>query len=550
MKHFLLVFPLLSIFFLIEFTAPDCNGEEASFMLPDHIEYHEKIHHRVSGKTIDETVSIEVMLYEINRDEQFGDMCCLVYSEVIRLVEIKAGVLNLKFGLTKELPRFSSPEASLVVQVYNKNFTGEKSNRLRPRLLSQLRLNRITLSPAESEKNSKKGINKKTAGENDSYAVLLTYSPRAIEPEEDLLCRKCHEPVFKQLGEYKYQHVDFVKKHCSNCHIKNYHETMEQKEYATDGLLEFIPLQLGNAYDATITAIDTLHREETRIIPIEPASIDEFIVNTEVPPVIKDIEIVKLEKNILINIVLTWKTDKWTRALIEYGPTGMPFTGIVPEELYARNHRMEITGLPYKESYNLRITATDFFGNEAQSANYRFFTLDPIHEKTIVDRSESPTEISYKLVRIYPDFPENEDENRERPEAEIIKISPQQLLINNESLPGMARKTRVALLFTATDGIRLDIEYTKTASPDEMHEAAELKNVMESGFLQCLECHPRNISHPVMFKDARIPKDFPAARGKIMVCATCHQPHGGDSPKFIRFDSPRAVCGRCHKGRL
>lgn len=537
------LFHILAILLAAAATAGNYAAREPSFVLPDRIEYHDKFHHRVSGKLIDETVSVEILIYEIVKDEQFGEICRLAYSEVQRLIEIKKGTVDLVIGAGRELPLFTSPEVLLVVKVYNKNFTGHKSARPRPSLLSQMRLNRISLIPPAQVNDGKKQNTDK--GAVSPPTVLINYTPRIIDHQEDLICSRCHEPVFKKLTEYRYQHVDFVKKHCRNCHIKNYHQTLSTDNFFINGLVEFVPLRMGNVYDATITATDRLYRKETRIIPIEPASIDDFIVNTEIAPEVSDINLLKLDKNIFINIILSWKTDKWSICQIDYGSTGMPYTNTTYQGIYTKDHRIVLHGLPYRDSFNIRVTAFDLFGNKSTPRNFHFLTDDSFDREKELTTNDPQADISYKLLRVYPYTVEWPDSDPGKPRPEIIKIAQKQLITERPSVAD--KNTRVVLLFSTDNAIKLDIEYTKTVSPDDMHEPPELKNIMESGFLQCLECHPRDISHPVLFKDARIPKEFPAAGGKIMVCATCHQPHGGNSPKFVRFDSTKKVCGRCHK---
>ncbi|MDH4162179.1 MAG: hypothetical protein OEW15_05755 [Nitrospirota bacterium] len=82
----------------------------------------------------------------------------------------------------------------------------------------------------------------------------------------------------------------------------------------------------------------------------------------------------------------------------------------------------------------------------------------------------------------------------------------------------------------------------------------------------CCLCHAQILSKPHLISgtagkghplgagkdhgEKRKIKD-PARKGKRFTCASCHDPHSGDSPQMIRFpmQSSMDICGNCHSAR-
>jgi predicted CXXCH cytochrome family protein len=77
----------------------------------------------------------------------------------------------------------------------------------------------------------------------------------------------------------------------------------------------------------------------------------------------------------------------------------------------------------------------------------------------------------------------------------------------------------------------------------------------------CLECHAevkdqphvltsfRRTGHPLGNENPSSPIEDPLRPGRHFNCASCHDPHKGERPNLIRFDTTQAMgfCQRCHK---
>lgn len=68
------------------------------------------------------------------------------------------------------------------------------------------------------------------------------------------------------------------------------------------------------------------------------------------------------------------------------------------------------------------------------------------------------------------------------------------------------------------------------------------------------ECHPPQdlgISHPVGInaegEETQIPNDLPTGDEEIILCITCHNPHGGDKEHLVRPTISKKLCAACHK---
>lgn len=89
---------------------------------------------------------------------------------------------------------------------------------------------------------------------------------------------------------------------------------------------------------------------------------------------------------------------------------------------------------------------------------------------------------------------------------------------------------------------------------DTRHGRQGLKNQYKAGIDSCKSCHSLGpASHPVgvtISKDTKIPENLPTGEGKIVTCATCHTPHGGNLENLARLNFQRDICVLCHTKML
>lgn len=76
------------------------------------------------------------------------------------------------------------------------------------------------------------------------------------------------------------------------------------------------------------------------------------------------------------SVKIRWKTNEFSRGLIEYGPQPGQYTRSVSEPLYVKEHELTLSGIPAEGETYYRITHTDPNGNSSRSPE-RSFTMGP-----------------------------------------------------------------------------------------------------------------------------------------------------------------------------
>ncbi len=75
-----------------------------------------------------------------------------------------------------------------------------------------------------------------------------------------------------------------------------------------------------------------------------------------------------------VNVLITWKTTKFTMGVVSYGKNGSNASKTLAEDGYGRNHSIILSGLEQSSAYVYTIAAKDRSGNEVATDSYAVYT--------------------------------------------------------------------------------------------------------------------------------------------------------------------------------
>lgn len=345
-------------------------------------------------------------------------------------------------------------------------------------------------------------------------------------------CQSCHAPIFKLVSLYF--HRMFKEDNCLKCHVNFYNRKFEYQNYAADALVEIDGLLPAENYEIFIDHKDTSGNEDSYEFSFTPSATTESLTDVDGKgPLVSGVEVKNVIKGIFADVVLAWRTDKWSMTQVEYGPTTdygnyvMPATGY-----YFKDHRVAIDGLANNGEYHFRIISTDPFGHQTTSDDYLFSTVRAFDENTQPPATRQKNNVNARVV-IFGGTVVDDGNGTPAGEKEAGPVKP----------------VKIGVIVRADYPVQASVECNKEWNPNRKHEKIEIKPFAESGLEQCLECHPRTVSHKVNIKDYRIPDELPTAEGKVMICSTCHSPHGTSDTMGLRSESIHQLCLTCHVDR-
>ncbi len=430
-----------------------------------------------------------------------------------------------------------------------------------------------------------------------SMAGMGVQTQPKFTPEEN--CDHCHAKIYDQIWEYPVKHASFGRGNCSMCHLaepdaefgrranslsdsnpgfrpdsdfksgnntdkprREKWERIPLKNYASEHLAILNNPESNSNYLVKIGMKDRKgERNESEILSFVPASVSEFMTDDEIPPEISGVELKKINFSVFVSADIAWETDKFSTSMVEYGKTD-DYGSHTRSIAYSRKHYIKLHRLSHKKKYHFRVTSVDLFGNKTVSEDFIFDT------SKASDRQE-------------PEIQETNDDSK--PAFESIRI----LKFRQKEGNGKSKETnRVAILFRASGDVTSTVEYrkkenkkketieenvpdeetdwktgiagaegemaSKILSEEEKHGKRGLKNRRETGLSACIECHAQGASHPVDIPgrgDIVIPDNLPTGEGGVIICVTCHTPHGGELQYLARMDFEENLCVLCHKNQ-
>lgn len=368
-----------------------------------------------------------------------------------------------------------------------------------------------------------------------SAIILCQATPGFSQAENDNdSCYECHKKMYTSEGYKPYIHLPYMKKDCLLCH-----QPVEGgKGAAAAGVVFPEDLQwLGEGSADIGTHVfmvpvsemnDTLFVEARHdgeiisrfkfFVPYLSSLRDEKTSGS--PPVISDVKVLEIKRELFISATIGWKTDTYSSSVVRYGTRGLDYKS-EPVSSFTKEHRITLPALKAKTNYFFSVFSRDLNGNEQESEQFSFSTADLIASNT----SQNSTGVSADSLEV------NEAFNSYGDDTYIIKLTANQpVILKIGSLPGPRKAARGGT----------SLEHTPVI--DQVATAMG----------RCNRCHGNYkdvSSHPVNVrpKPGRIiPPEYPTLRNGKITCMSCHSKHASIFEFRLIKPSKQELCIGCH----
>lgn len=334
-------------------------------------------------------------------------------------------------------------------------------------------------------------------------------------------CSDCHQKVYRAVTSYGYQHPDTMST-CIACHLKS--SSVENKysapELSTYNIL-FLDTKRDMPYVVKALVIDESGEEaNSKPFKFTPSQLKYPVKDTATLPAVSIPVVVAVKAGMFNSAVIEWKTDKPTLGYVEYGRSSKlgDKTRVESGGQYSTDHRASVASLTVGKTYYFRGVSTDVFGNKGESITIKFKVRKPFALPKVSKDKVMPRVLDFKVVSV-------------------------------KGRPALSWKTDVktTAVVTLTEGIsRLDI------SKDDPHYPG-LNTNTASGHDSCGQCHSGKIHKNTSHSMGTVSYDVVTVKARelyygnrgILICSTCHKPHGGNFPYTLRKDQTD-LCDSCH----
>ncbi|MBI5749275.1 MAG: hypothetical protein HZA00_09130 [Nitrospinae bacterium] len=379
--------------------------------------------------------------------------------------------------------------------------------------------------------------------------VAILYQLAVADEAE---CKECHQDVYAEISTYAFKHYDNLINECKGCHFsvrgggykkEDKWESVSLADYGREHLALLKNLSMDSTYQIKVNLMDKRGREkESDTLSFIPNTISEFLTDDEIPPVISMVEVKQVGHTaISASAEIRFETDEFSDSTVEYGTTE-DYGKSVYSGLPNKRHAVSLNGLDHKKVYHYRVISSDLFGNRRVSKDNTFDTTKAFshisgEEKQKEDDNAKPDFQTIRILKLKP----KEDKLKESLKDAVKRAAMDDI---------------VAVYFTASTETASVVEYMKKGGESnyekKKHGEGGLKSLLETGINTCVErCHDRRVAHPVnvaVGRNMRAPDELPVVDGKIIICATCHLPHGSKLRHLARMDFNK-LCVLCHTDR-
>jgi len=347
-------------------------------------------------------------------------------------------------------------------------------------------------------------------------AFLLKQAAATEVNSED--CIGCHQEQYQKAISYKYQH-SILKEACTHCHVRKtaQGETKTVLTFSTfqkEQIVHLEDLDPEEEYEAEVTVTDNRGK---RCLPKRLKMDTEKLWKRSVkfPKLeeISNVSVDELQKSGFVRAIISWDTNAYSTSELEFSTEGSHTSRFNPGSIFARKHRVILSGLRHRSLYNYKVISRDIYGNFIESKDYSLDTSKTI-PKSGNNKYQPPVVTNIQAFSL---------EGEKGLFLKVFANKPAELTVKLIEVNAMDTKHGFGLLDPRV--VRIDT---------------------------CIKCHPRGTSHPVGVKaeggKIRTPDELPTIEDGIITCVTCHNPHGGDNAFFARFDRNKDICILCHIG--
>ncbi|HDD43436.1 MAG TPA: hypothetical protein ENG63_01040 [Candidatus Desulfofervidus auxilii] len=326
-------------------------------------------------------------------------------------------------------------------------------------------------------------------------------------------CLNCHKD---QIKSEPYPHPPILEGKCCICHGSEIQrETKVISKYTPLSKKHFVLLELSSksSYEGWIKVKDKRGQFAQKKIEIDIKNLP--LKKDRQPPIIKSVQVVRIERGIFWTATIYWETNEPATSIVTWGEKKLHENKLENEDLVYK-HEVIIAGLEGGASYSFQVHSADACGNITSSPEMKFKVIPMILSKKTQEMENPSVPLEIKRIKYY-----------RTPQRKIL----------------ISWETNV---FTTGE--------VELRPKDKTEKVAHivLASKKEAGLNACYRCHSSEklgLTHPVdlplpaeMKKSSRLP----LANGCI-TCATCHNPHGAKLEYLLRKSHRSELCVSCHK---
>lgn len=362
-------------------------------------------------------------------------------------------------------------------------------------------------------------------------------------------CALCHKVVLEEMLR-PYLHVPFQQQRCGECHIPKAPPNPAAKEEAAklkkrqkiEWLGESVIADIrhgfvlpgekvGNTLVVEVRERDgSLSRREIAVPPLDDlaGAMDE----QGTPPVISDLQILRVERGVFLSTTIGWQTDTLANALVRYGTGELSQTAQNGNRL-GRRHEVVLYNLKPDQTYRFSVESKDIFGRSRTSEPMTFSTAKPLLATPPIRNGIPPAsgegaELESRFQRFGNDY--------------LVELGLGQLgsvFIGSGDVPARPKTP------TGSAG--------PTGGDDRNH--GELSSKVEASLVSCGSCHRTmaTATHPVNVLPKPgmvIPPEYPTLPDGRITCRSCHEAHSSDYEYLTIKGGRRELCVGCHQDML
>ncbi|MFC1523928.1 FecR domain-containing protein [Thermodesulfobacteriota bacterium] len=352
-----------------------------------------------------------------------------------------------------------------------------------------------------------------------------------IESYKPLECFKCHDHYFEESIQKPYVHLPYLKKDCPICHVAlDYRRALNIKPL--DKYKFVVPQESpdsGNWQFSEYVQRDII--EELNIVEGEYIYLEAINENGQVqyqkiylpeyenlweidtdprPPKISDVK-VEVHRDLLISATISWKTDKLTDSILQYGMQSFNQPPIKDTGL-GYFHKVNLPALKADRQYQFSITAGDVFGGKTFS-DVQVFTTGKSTRTAPISVGQAPLKVSNLFFR---------------------------------------HGDRYVVNLTANQPVTLSLGYLDTKDWIIPPGHPKITTRSEMNIEICHNCHEYRDGHKVNTPPRNgmvIPKEYPTLLDGRTTCMSCHIGHSGSIKNRVRKASKKELCLGCHHGQ-
>ena len=357
-------------------------------------------------------------------------------------------------------------------------------------------------------------------------------------------CPECHGEKLTEEQRRNYLHSPFAQEKCGECHdadnfvqssddgaVAATEDQMAVEWLATSSvpanrhwfLLEDLKAQ--GTLTIEVRGEEGFYKKKVDVPPVRDLPPVE---DAGRPPMISNVEVEKVQRDVFLKARIGWKTDTLTTAEVRYGISGLTQESD-PDDRFGRHHSVVLYDLQPDRTYSFSVVSTDLFGREQVSEPRTFSTARPFATTETGLTADMTAKIAGEEI-----------------ESRFQSVGTDHLLELHSEQPS-------SVYVGIESGDRSEFDAEIQAENEDPHVG--LSSREEASLVACRSCHKRqtSITHPVGVKpgpEMSIPPEYPTLSDGRISCRTCHETHGSDYDDLTIKRGKRELCVGCHRDMI